>query len=62
MSKYDPLWWYIQIASPAILTFNEVERVCGFPIDHSFLNAKKELDAWMFGKPMSFNPATSLAL
>ena len=43
MSKYDPLWQYIQATSPAILTFDEVERVCGFPIDHSFLNAKKEL-------------------
>ena len=43
MSKYDPLWRYIQAISPSVLTFDEVERVCGFPIDHSFLNAKKEL-------------------
>ncbi len=43
MSKYDPLWRYIQTTSPGILTFDEVERICGFPINHSFLNAKKEL-------------------
>ena len=43
MSKYDPLWLYIQETTPDTLTFDEVERVCGFPIDHSFLNAKKEL-------------------
>ena len=43
MSKYDPLWRHIQNTSPSVLTFDEVERVCGFPIDHSFLNAKKEL-------------------
>ena len=43
MSKYDPLWRYIQETRPDTLTFDEVEQVCGFPIDHSFLNAKKEL-------------------
>lgn len=48
MSKYEPLWQHIQAASPAILTFDEVEQVCGFPIDHSFLNAKKELEAYGF--------------
>lgn len=47
MSKYDPLWRYIQETKPDILTFDDVERVCGFSIDHSFLNAKKEL--WAYG-------------
>ena len=27
------------------LTFAEIEQVLGFPIDHSFLNFKKELTA-----------------
>ena len=48
MSKYDPLWRHIQTTSPSILTFDEVERVCGFPIDHSFLKEKKELEAYGF--------------
>ncbi len=46
MSKYDPLWRHILETGPSILTFDEVERVCGFPVDHSFLNAKKELEAY----------------
>ena len=46
MSKYDPLWRYIQETAPAVLTFDEAERICGFPIDHSFLNSKKELEAY----------------
>ena len=48
MSKYDSLWRYIQETSPSVLTFDEVERACGFPIDHSFLNAKKELEGYGF--------------
>ena len=47
MSKYDPLWRHIKETAPAFLNFDEVERVCGFPIDHSFLNAKKELEAYL---------------
>jgi len=46
MSKYDPLWRHIKEMAPTVLTFDEVERVCGFLIDHSFLNAKKELEAY----------------
>ena len=48
MSKYDPLWKYIKAANPTVLTFDEIEQVCGFPVDHSFLNAKKELEAYGF--------------
>lgn len=48
MSKYKPLWQHIQATSPAILTFDKLEQVCGFPIDHSFLKAKKELEAYGF--------------
>ena len=46
MSKYDPLWKHIRETNPSILTFEEAERICGFPIDHSFLNAKKELEVY----------------
>jgi hypothetical protein len=44
MSKYEPLWKYLQSdGSPTLkLTYDEIEAVLGFPIDHSFLNAKKE--------------------
>lgn len=45
MSKYAPLWEYIQKnGSPSFqLTFEEIEDIAGIPIDHSFLKYKKEL-------------------
>ena len=48
MSKYDPLWQYIgQIESAAFeLTFAEIEKIAGVPIDHSFLKYKKDLAAY----------------
>lgn len=48
MSKYEPLWKYIVEKQPTILSFDEVESICGFPIDHSFLTFKKELEAYGF--------------
>lgn len=54
MSKYNTLWNYIQQSTePAIkLTFDEINEIAGVSIDHSFLNAKKELEAygWQVGK------------
>ena len=46
MSRYDLLWEYIRTNSPSELTFEDVRRICGFPIDHSFLNHKKELETY----------------
>ena len=46
MSKYDPLWKYIKTNAPTKLTFDEVRHICGFPIDHAFLNSKKELETY----------------
>jgi len=45
MSKYDPLWKWIQKNGDGNfgLTFAEVEKIAGIPIDHSFLTYKKEL-------------------
>ena len=54
MSKYDPLWNYIQKCreSSVQLTFDQIAEIAGVPIDHSFLNYKKELIAygWHVGK------------
>lgn len=49
MSKYEPLWKHLQNSghSPLRMTFDEIEAVLGFPIDHSFLTFKKE--ALQFG-------------
>lgn len=45
MSKYDPLWKWIQENGEDSfkLTFVEIEQISGAPIDHSFLQYKKEL-------------------
>ena len=48
MSKYEPLWDWVgrQAAKNLTLTFAELQQILGFPIDHSFLNYKKELLAY----------------
>ena len=54
MSKYDKLWKYIQNRQENSfkLTFDEIARISGVPIDHSFLKYKKELmeDGYKVGK------------
>lgn len=43
MSKYDPLWVYLEDKGEEDykLTFCEIEKILGFKIDHSFLTYKK---------------------
>ena len=50
MSKYEPLWKWIREnrTDSFILSYAEIERFLGFPLDHSFLNCKKELSAYGF--------------
>ena len=45
MSKYNSLWEYIQKngGSSFKMTFEEIQDIVGIPLDHSFLNYKKEL-------------------
>ena len=45
MSKYEPLWkWIKENGTDSFkLTYVEIEKISGFPIDHSFLRYKKEL-------------------
>ena len=45
MSKYDALWnWIKENGTGSFkLTFDEIEKIAGLPIDHSFLTYKKEL-------------------
>lgn len=47
MSKYGPLWDWIEKNGQACfsLTFAEIESISGVPVDHSFLTYKKELIA-----------------
>lgn len=45
MSKYNTLWAYIHESGKPqlILTFDEIGRIAGVPLDHSFLKYKSEL-------------------
>ena len=45
MSKYNALWEYVKNSGKQSLklTFDEIQNMAGVPIDHSFLNFKKEL-------------------
>lgn len=45
MSKYDALWTYLANCNRSKLTlrFEEIEKIAGVPVDHSFLTSKKEL-------------------
>ena len=53
-SKYDKLWEYVekQEGDELVLTFDEIGTIAGVPLDHSFLNYKKELvpHGWEVGK------------
>ncbi len=45
MSKYDLLWKYVKENGTENfkLTYAEIEKIAGVPVDHSFLTYKKEL-------------------
>lgn len=45
MSKFEPLWkWIKENGTDSFrLTYAEIEKIAGVPIDHSFLKYKKEL-------------------
>ena len=48
MSKYNSLWEYIGKCGEReiTLTYDDIEKICGVPIDHSFLTYKKELSGY----------------
>ena len=45
MSKYSKLWDYVSGSNEEklVLTYEEIEKIAGVPVDHSFLTFKKEL-------------------
>lgn len=48
ISKYDSLWENIGKCGEReiTLTYDEIAKICGVPIDYSFLTYKKELDSY----------------
>lgn len=62
MSKYEPLWNYVKPQEADFtLTYEQIEKILGFPIDHSFLTFKKELIdySWQVGKISMKNKTVS---
>ena len=62
MSKYEPLWNYVKSQEADFpLTYEQIEKILGFPIDHSFLTFKKELIdySWQVGKISMKNKTVS---
>jgi len=45
VSKFNPLWKYVAETEQDLLrlSYEDIERISGVPIDHSFLSYKKEL-------------------
>ena len=45
MSKYEPLWLYLNENNQDRynLSYEEIKNILGFKLDHSFLTFKKEL-------------------
>ena len=58
MSKYEPLWKYIKENNKEeyLLSYEEIENILGFAIDHSFLTYKKELLKYGYNKLISAYP------
>lgn len=50
MSKYEPLWRRIKEnrENDFVLTYDDIEKIAGVPLDHSFLTYKKELSEYGF--------------
>lgn len=48
MSKYQDLWHYVgrQEGESLLLSYEDIQRIAGVPLDHSFLSYKKELSAY----------------
>ena len=50
MSKYEPLWIWIKSKNEDVieLTYDEINEILGFQLDHAFLNYKKELNEYNY--------------
>jgi hypothetical protein len=69
MSKYNALWEYVGKKEETTfqLSFEQIQDILGFEIDHSFLNYKKELTEYGYqvgkislkGKTVIFNKIVS---
>lgn len=63
MSKYHMLWMYVQNSGKQqlMLSFDEIEKIEGIPLDHSFLKYKKELCAYGYEVEKIFMKAQTVS-
>ena len=50
MSKYEPLWRFLECDGSGCIqfSFERIEEILGFPLDHSFLNYKQEAEIFEY--------------
>jgi hypothetical protein len=63
ISKHDSLWEYIGKCGEREITlsYEEIAKICGVPIEHSFLTYKKELSGYGYAvKKISMKDKTVL--
>ena len=48
MSKYEPLWRFLSGDGSGCIqfSFERIDEILGFPLDHSFLNYKQEAEQY----------------
>ena len=48
MSKYEPRWRFLSGDGSECIqfSFERIEEILGFPLDHSFLNCKQEAEQY----------------
>ena len=63
MSKYDKLWEYVfkDGRDQFTLSFEEIGRIAGVPIDHAYLTYKKELAVYGYQVEKIFMKAETVA-
>ena len=63
MSKYDKLWEYVfkDGRDQFTLSFEEIGRIAGVPIDHAFLTYQQELAAYGYRVEMISMTAQAVA-
>ena len=64
MSKYDALWRYVgeREGDALTLTFEEIARIAGTALDHSFLQYKKRTGGVWMAREKDFDEGAECAV
>lgn len=60
LSKYEPLWRFLSGDGSGCIqfSFERIEEILGFPLDHSFLNNKQKAE--QYGYRLSASPHSDI--